>query len=403
MYRGDARNSAPFSLDTNEPPATPIRQPSYAQLLVSSTDRYPDFVSEYTSSTTSSSWTLQRPNYLLQGYFTRLALTQLQMQMGLPTICATTPDYIGNDVFSLQIASAVQNTLIQTAKNFIPLPTMRFTFGTGLSPTLFTVGLTLDVVAPNSGNPFTVSGTVLSWSSSSGFLDVTVTASGGAPLPIPAQIWAATQYGGADSVVTVPQGYYTGTTLAAALQAAVRTATSIATFTVTFTNNVFVFSNATDARTFAFKNPVEISSGANAAVRIYNTIGVVDANVQEPAVTQTLGVPSMVFTRWIDICSSTLTKFQRVKDSTTLADTYTTAIARIYVAPPNVAPVGAATINNEPRIFTVDFANPKFIKWDIKEVLANFDIQVRDEYGALLWWTPSAGCEFQFTMLASES
>jgi len=112
----------------------------------------------------------------------------------------------------------------------------------------------------------------------------------------------------------------------------------------------------------------------------------------------------MRFTRWIDVCSLNLTKFQRVKDSTTLpADTYTTTIARLYLTPPGNPPVEASTVAGVPVIWTVDFQTPKYIKWDVKEVLSNFDLQLRDEFGNLLWWSPQFGCEYQFTILASES
>ena len=64
-----------------------VRQASFTALFVDSLDRYamgfPNDTSELTS---SSQWTLQSPQYVLNGYFNRLALTQIQFFWNLPTI-----------------------------------------------------------------------------------------------------------------------------------------------------------------------------------------------------------------------------------------------------------------------------------------------------------------------------
>jgi hypothetical protein len=142
----------------------------------------------------------------------------------------------------------------------------------------------------------------------------------------------------------------------------------------------------------------------NEVTRFYNTIGATPNMFSPAALTMTSGIPTMKFTRWIDLCSSGLTKFQRVKDSTTLpVDSYTTTLARLYLTPPGNPPVDTASVAGTPGTWTVDFNTPKYIKWDIREVLSNFDLQLKDEYGALLWWSPQYGCEYAFTLLASES
>jgi hypothetical protein len=93
-----------------------------------------------------------------------------------------------------------------------------------------------------------------------------------------------------------------------------------------------------------------------------------------------------------------------VKDSTTLpVDSYTTTLARLYLAPPSNAAVQEAIYAGTPVTWTVDYNTPKYIKWDVREVLSNFDLQLKDEYGTLLWWSPQYGCEYAFTLLASES
>jgi hypothetical protein len=209
-------------------------------------------------------------------------------------------------------------------------------------------------------------------------------------------------------LLSITQGFYTPSELATAIQAAVRTATAAATFTCTYdtggNKNIFTFSDTTP---FYFGFPPNSSnpnSSVNKYTRFYNTIGAVSPMFAGAATTHTSGIPRMSFTRWIDICSSGLTKFQRVKDSTTLPyDSYTTTLARMYLAPPGEYQVQSSINLGLPATWSVDFNTPKYIKWDVKEVLSNFDLQLKDEYGALLWWSPDYGCEYAFTLLASET
>ena len=72
--------------NSQEHPGTAIRPPASAHLLVSSVDRYKDVFDRVLAPTTSANWIMSKPYNLLYGYFTRLALTQLQFQWNLPTI-----------------------------------------------------------------------------------------------------------------------------------------------------------------------------------------------------------------------------------------------------------------------------------------------------------------------------
>jgi hypothetical protein len=79
-------------------------------MLVDSTDRYPNGypTNQVNASgnlvpgvTSSSNWKLNNPNAALYGYFTRLAVTQVQLQYNLPTIVSTDNQTSGkgNSVF----------------------------------------------------------------------------------------------------------------------------------------------------------------------------------------------------------------------------------------------------------------------------------------------------------------
>jgi len=406
----DPRMFSPASLDTNEPPATPIRQPAYAQLSVSSTDRYNNHVGGFssTTATTSSSFIFQRQGYLLNGYFTRLALTQVQFQYNLPTIVATTDAYTGNEKFVIVYPSGYTSLSQQIVQVLQPGggSSVTMTMPTNLGAGAFTVGEDVGIVGTVTTTA-SLQGFVSSWNNVTGLLVINpvTNVSGFTPNPA-AQTWSVTSTAN-NYTISITQGFYTPTTLAAAIQAAVRTATAAATFTCTWNTapnlNVFTFGDTTPFF-FGFPQSLSTSYPANEATRFYNTIGATPNMFSPAATSMTSGIPTMQFTRWIDICSSGLTKFQRVKDSTTLpVDSYTTTLARLYQSPPGNPPLRTSFNSEYPYTWTVDFQTPKYIKWDVKEVLSNFDLQLKDEYGTLLWWSPQYGCEYAFTLLASES
>jgi hypothetical protein len=111
---------------------------------------------------------------------------------------------------------------------------------------------------------------------------------------------------------------------------------------------------------------------------------------------------SLLYTRWIDICSSRLTVFQKVKDATTLPqNTNQNVIARVYLCPPGQRAV--ADDFSKPFTLCVDYNTPKHLRWDTGQAIADFDIQVRDEFGDLLYWDEYSNTEFEMTILASES
>ena len=78
-----------------EHPGQPTRPPASAHFLVSSVDRYTDTFDRVLSPKTSAKWIMSKPYNLLYGYFTRLALTQLQFQWNLPTIIEGVNDEFG--------------------------------------------------------------------------------------------------------------------------------------------------------------------------------------------------------------------------------------------------------------------------------------------------------------------
>ena len=294
-------------------------------------DRYRDGYPTGTDKVSSSSkWTLQAPNYILNGYFTRLSLTQVQMFYNLPTVITGYNDKINFSKY-------------------------------GSSP------------------PYT-----------------------------------RTQY-----VATIAQGFYNPQQLAFAIPTAMNLVTA-GSFTVPATlakplGNLSLIGNA------AFTIDVA-STPDSPAGRFYQTSGLIPSPAfASPGVsTGSYGVPSLLATRFIDITSSYLTKFQRVKDASTLSSGSTQNIlTRVYATPGSSStpwpPVTQTNATTSPYTTTWTFqtpgpfivnqepSNPKQLAWNPDEVISNFDITLLDEYGGLVPWDTDFGCEYNLSMMASET
>jgi len=160
------------------------------------------------------------------------------------------------------------------------------------------------------------------------------------------------------------------------------------------------------------------------SARFYQTFGFIPqlatALISGDYAASTLGIPTLLPTRYVDITSHYLTKFQRVKDASTLnTGDSQNILSRVYAFAgmsdttwPPVTSVTASTSPyattytwNVPASFVVvqDYTSPKNIAWNPDEAVSNFDITLLDEYGTILPWTSQIGCEFQITLLASET
>ena len=302
-------------MDSSEHPGVPQRPPASAHLLIDSLDRYDNLrdVALKNPDIPGNDFTVSKKNALLYGYFTRLGITQIQLQYRAPTIIPNI-----NDQFVIY-ASAGQN--------------------------YYTVDL--------SG------------------------------------------------------GYYTAASLAAAVQAAVLAipTTPFPAFTCTYTaaTGSFVMTCPTVNFSLAVETGAPYTDAqAKVWQRTFNTLGGTYSNIQLfSANTQQLGTPQLLYTRWVDIVSDRLTKFQRVKDADTLLTNKTNIVARVYLTAPNtrVDP----SVSGGPFDLTWDPNTPKHIKWSPNEAVHELDFRLYDEYGELLYWSPRADTEFQITIVASET
>jgi hypothetical protein len=92
--------------------------------------------------------------------------------------------------------------------------------------------------------------------------------------------------------------------------------------------------------------------------------------------------PSMAYTQYIDVCSNSLTKFQTLKDSLTQFN-YTNIICRIYLTSGLNQP--GEYFGARPSVLYRQIKDPKYMKWNIDQMISGIDIHYRDDSGNTLY------------------
>jgi hypothetical protein len=220
-------------------------------------------------------------------------------------------------------------------------------------------------------------------------------------------------------IVTLPQGWYNANQIGKAVVDLLNAVVPGAPFSYVLTDPPGCIQLRSNAKPFTIRVP---ESSVSRTARFYQTAGFIPQNstaiAEDDNRTETLGVPTLLATRYVDITSHYLTKFQRVKDASTLATGDSQNIlSRIYAFagmtdttwPPLTITLdekGASVYTYgvpAPFVVVQDYSSPKNISWNPDEAVSNFDITLLDEYGTILPWTTQIGCEYQITLLASET
>lgn len=304
-----------------ENPGVPQRPPASAYMLVDSLDRYGKFYPNENNFTSSSDWKLNFQTPVIQGYFTRLCLTQVNFNWNIPTIL-----FNYNDLMLISVLNTPDADL---------------------------------------------------------------------------------------QTITLSPGFYTPTTLAAQIQSKCVTAFPNSSITCVWDPLLGCFTLATGV-VGGFIGIIGNTAPSGSSVimrrvRCLQTLGFANVAISGPNPTDNSvsgNCPTMLATRFVDICSSFLTKYQRVKDGTTLVmSPRQDMICRLFAVAPNTR--YNITANDSPGStpFTIvqDMNNPKFFKWSPDETISNFDIEVRDEYGEILPVQQSFCSEYQLTFMVSET
>jgi hypothetical protein len=222
--------------------------------------------------------------------------------------------------------------------------------------------------------------------------------------------------------VQPPNGFYTGSELATAINAA---ATAYAV-TISFapsnlplcsynsTNNQFTFTSPTapaggagfntwnliSPYTFPITQPIAPTLGKDIlSLMGYPFVGTNTITATAPLVS---GSAPLIFTQYIDICSPQLCKFQYLRDgSTTNLARRSDVICRLYVSN-NIALYQNNPEGVRPFIINRQFFNARIMKWTADNSVGTVDINLYDDCGQPLatTWTPRP---YQITFNAVEN
>jgi hypothetical protein len=381
-----------------------IRNPSTALLGVSSIDRYNLPLGEPSELVASQSNPLQantlsspydfsisNNNNFLDGYFTRLAVNEVQFRWTIPTLTSR------NNKIYIVWSPGGRNAITAAVGNG----------GGGVS---FTMASTTGY---SSGQTIVV-GNLPAVSTSAGILNLngvyTISSASGTtlvcnnPNGVPAfTSLAVSGLVGIQYLITIPEGWYDLTNvdvttsgaqgnLAYQFQAAVRAATGSSTFVCLYYWNTL---NGVSAANPSLYNCFGALAGASADKFYFvrytdasqpNRVGLFEMmawnSTQTSAVVQQ-GSPnvSLLSTPFVDLVCYNLTYNQSLKD----ADTGTTRdiLCRLFLTPDaftgNMANLGA-----NPILLHRAFPFPKQIKWNADQPIGNLRFQVYDSQGYLL-------------------
>ena len=222
--------------------------------------------------------------------------------------------------------------------------------------------------------------------------------------------------------IVIPNGFYTGTNLAAVLQVIIQQTSGslfgqppIADMIVTYSPTVgFSFSSATD--TFSFVPPSYLKAQFNypddQVTNMYKTLrllGMTPKNDVQDDQHISDAFPIFLYTPYIDIYSDVLTNYQNIKDTNTSVLKNKGLIARVYVSGTGLQ--NTADLGTVPFTFIADLNSPKIIQWSPDIAVPSIDFQVYDQYNQLLPMGPviqsvsndnKYQTEFQITLLCSE-
>jgi len=378
-----------------------IRNPSTALFGVSSIDRYnlPNGdASELTASQTNpiQARTLSSPydfsittnQNFLNGFFTRLAVNELQFRWTIPTLTSRNNKiYI---VWSPAGRQAITNA-VSTGS------TITFTMAstTGYSATQVIAVGNLPAVVTSAGT-LNLNGTYTISSTTATTLVCTALAP--TTQPVAFTTLAVTGVVGIRYLITLPEGWYdlTNTSTASPQRAgnmayqlveAVLAATGSATFTCLYNlplgastttgapYNAFLCSSGAGADTFYWLRFTDIAQP--------NRVGLYEMMAwntsQAPATAQT-GTPnaSMLSTPFVDIVSTNLTYNQSLKDTDT--GTSRDILCRLFLTP-DAFTGNAANLGSAPILLHRIFPFPKQIKWNADQPIGNLRFQVYDSQG----------------------
>jgi hypothetical protein len=210
----------------------------------------------------------------------------------------------------------------------------------------------------------------------------------------------------------ITEGFYYPDDLATALQnnlnnllynALTNSLDAYGVWTVSHANNIFTISNASPW--MPSLKPLGINFSGNHLSYLNYVINITPLDFGQSNFVNTYsgGYASMAYTRYVDICSDALCKFQPLKDSLT-QQSHTNVLCRIYINNGSINIPNNSISQAGNFEFGVKYNNVKWIAWNPDNMIGSFDIKYYDDSGNLLYIPDKdQGTAQYFTMLMSES
>jgi len=386
-----------------------IREPSTALLGISSVDRYraglsASQVNPITNGLPSSlsspydfSLTTLGQN-LMTGFFTRLAVNEVQFRWTIPTITAR------NNRLYIYVAPN-GNSVLTGVTNVASVTTFSMASTTG-----YAVGQTIQVKFPDVAGAVvsgtyvisSLTGTTLVCDDPNGLPDFTLTAGTGVVV--------------ARGLVTIPDGWYDlnnqdetsisrGGNLSYQFQEAVKGITAIASLVNNFTCDYSLqyegLDNSTPVRVQKYAQPYNVFKADNSASTGASTIFF--GRYTEPTRPNAVGLfemmswyasstlstvqwsspnVSMLSTPFVDIVCDQLTANQGLKDADS-GEISRTMLCRLWLTP-DAFTGNLANLGYNPILVHRCFPFPKQIKWNANQPIGNLRFQVYDSQGYIL-------------------
>jgi len=220
---------------------------------------------------------------------------------------------------------------------------------------------------------------------------------------------------------TIPQNYYTATTLAATIQGLIRATagnpvpgatvsspTSNTTVITSVVNSGFTFATGNPAITFTFNPGVtgQNVADANNYGRVWRMLGVMD---QVPFTTTRLGIPNLKPTDYVDIVSQALTNYKDTKDANSSVQSPGSVLGRIWLNESFVNNQTASGGYPDPNLLgvapislTKNWISPNWSQWSPNQAINTIDITLLDMWGTPLYWSPTYQTEWSASLTVTE-
>jgi hypothetical protein len=239
--------------------------------------------------------------------------------------------------------------------------------------------------------------------------------------------------GATTTILTIPPGYYTVSTLQQTLQTLLRTVTGLSTLSIstidTQTNPVGAavevgWTITTNGSPMAFSSTGYTEGQALQVGRAYRLIGVNRAAagftpdytttapnpiIITPSTAFTMGVPNFRYTDYVDIVSQTLTNYKDTKDANSAVGSPAGVIGRVWLTE---YPLSGQTTGNAwpqdgmwgmgPMTFTKNWYSPNWSQWSPNQAVSSVDITLLDMFGIPLPWTSTYNTEWSATVTVTE-